>query len=798
MMICTYNGSLSSGSVNSNISITNNTFSNFSVYAIYLKSSETSDTWTISGNSFYQTGSQTPVANVQVVSINSGSGHTITGNYIGGQAASCGGSAYTLATSAFGFYGIYFSSLFSGASANTISSNTISNLNITNSYSSPFFCILADGSSTFNIGSSGNGNVIGSTSGTGNITITTSYAGTCYPTMISNRSSGNTNTVSYNNIGSITINGTATNAYFDGIDILLSGSITVSYNTIGNSTSGNIIISSSGYGYIGIYSDATGNATITQNTIQNFNLSQTGSTTYAFGIYQPGSATNSITYNTIGNSNSNNMAAAVNAWVVGIYGSAGTNTISHNTIQQHQLTSTSSSAQFIGIYITSGCKNAQTISYNKVINITSSSTNTSTTALTGMCGIYFSGTTANSTIANNCISNLSITASGASTYSITGINIDSSSGTHTIKKNKCDGFDSAANSSTAINAGIYIQTGTTNLYNNVIILNNATNVGHSLKLIGIRYETTASSIIYHNTIKIYGTATSLSGNSSCLYNSAASTLTVKNNLFQNIRTNSGGTGKHYAINYSTSPGTLTEDYNYLEASGTGGYVGYYSAADRTTLANWQTATSKDAAAKNGAISVSSSTGVVAGATTSDVKTTGTNASNAAVSDDFDGNTRSNTGSGAPNGPWMGAYESATALPIKLLSFTGQKLGENNELKWTTATEINNAFFTIEKTTDGNHYTVVGTVNGAGNSIAQIDYILTDYKVDKTLNYYRLLQTDYDGQSEFSDIIEIDNRINGTIKEISGRYNILGEEVNELYHGVIIITYTDGTSIKIIQ
>ena len=59
-----------------------------------------------------------------------------------------------------------------------------------------------------------------------------------------------------------------------------------------------------------------------------------------------------------------------------------------------------------------------------------------------------------------------------------------------------------------------------------------------------------------------------------------------------------------------------------------------------------------------------------------------------------------------------------------------------------------------------------------------------------INYYQLTQTDYDGNSVTYDMISIDNRISDKI--ISSMVNLLGQEVNENYRGVVVVTYEDGS------
>ena len=147
----------------------------------------------------------------------------------------------------------------------------------------------------------------------------------------------------------------------------------------------------------------------------------------------------------------------------------------------------------------------------------------------------------------------------------------------------------------------------------------------------------------------------------------------------------------------------------------------------------------------------------------------------------------------------GVGPAAVGLPIELVLFEGKKLGLNNELIWRTQTEINNDYFTIEKTTDGVTFETVGTASGAGNSNTVLNYNLIDQNVQKVINYYRLVQTDTDGKNTVSNLISIDNReIESSVKVVSSITNVLGQEINDSYRGLIIITYTDGSSMKSIR
>jgi len=99
----------------------------------------------------------------------------------------------------------------------------------------------------------------------------------------------------------------------------------------------------------------------------------------------------------------------------------------------------------------------------------------------------------------------------------------------------------------------------------------------------------------------------------------------------------------------------------------------------------------------------------------------------------------------------GGLEFEQALPVELISFTVKAAGKEAELRWATATEINNDYFAIEHSTDGRHFTEIGRVGGAGTTQQEQRYAFLHRSPAKGLNYYRLKQCDYDGASEYSPI-----------------------------------------------
>jgi hypothetical protein len=99
---------------------------------------------------------------------------------------------------------------------------------------------------------------------------------------------------------------------------------------------------------------------------------------------------------------------------------------------------------------------------------------------------------------------------------------------------------------------------------------------------------------------------------------------------------------------------------------------------------------------------------------------------------------------------------ATApLPIDLVEFSAKCDHDKVDLKWITATEINNDFFTIDRTTDGILFEQIAVVDGAGNSSGTISYQWTDDQPVEGVSYYRLKQTDFDGSTKTFGSIEAD-------------------------------------------
>ena len=138
----------------------------------------------------------------------------------------------------------------------------------------------------------------------------------------------------------------------------------------------------------------------------------------------------------------------------------------------------------------------------------------------------------------------------------------------------------------------------------------------------------------------------------------------------------------------------------------------------------------------------------------------------------------------------------TPLPIDLISFNGEVLLEMDPivvLEWVVASQVNNDYYEIQRSIDVEQWETIETVTGAGNSNTQMSYLIIDDNPIEGISYYRLKQTDYNGMSESFHPISI--IISSEEKIIDKVYNLMGQEINNTYRGLVLEFYTDGTYTK---
>lgn len=102
---------------------------------------------------------------------------------------------------------------------------------------------------------------------------------------------------------------------------------------------------------------------------------------------------------------------------------------------------------------------------------------------------------------------------------------------------------------------------------------------------------------------------------------------------------------------------------------------------------------------------------------------------------------------------LGSFEQ-NALPIELLSFSINEKDESVELKWSTASEENNAFYSLERSENGVDFETIAQIDGAGTTQGVNHYQFIDSDPLKGFSYYRLKQTDISGEFSYSSIESI--------------------------------------------
>ncbi|MFD2785272.1 beta strand repeat-containing protein [Hymenobacter rubripertinctus] len=94
------------------------------------------------------------------------------------------------------------------------------------------------------------------------------------------------------------------------------------------------------------------------------------------------------------------------------------------------------------------------------------------------------------------------------------------------------------------------------------------------------------------------------------------------------------------------------------------------------------------------------------------------------------------------------------LPVTLTSFAASRQAHNVLAKWTTASEVNNAYFEVQRSLDGQNFTAAGKVTGNGTTVTGAFYSFTDRNAEAATSYYRLQQVDFDGKQSYSSVVTV--------------------------------------------
>jgi hypothetical protein len=153
-----------------------------------------------------------------------------------------------------------------------------------------------------------------------------------------------------------------------------------------------------------------------------------------------------------------------------------------------------------------------------------------------------------------------------------------------------------------------------------------------------------------------------------------------------------------------------------------------------------------------------------------------------VSSDPGGSFSWTAAGGCPSGcslPTLTTTSCASVLPVIFISLTGRRSGGIVELDWATGSEINNQKFIIERMDGQGDWQDIGEVAGAGNSDSKIQYSYIDLKPLSSKSYYRLKQVDLNGESVYSNIVNINDQTGLLISAVPNPFdNALTIGLNE--------------------
>ncbi len=121
-----------------------------------------------------------------------------------------------------------------------------------------------------------------------------------------------------------------------------------------------------------------------------------------------------------------------------------------------------------------------------------------------------------------------------------------------------------------------------------------------------------------------------------------------------------------------------------------------------------------------------------------------------------GNVPSGSTSSFSSSKVWGLSHNGNPLPIQLIRFDAMCSGQQVNLAWSTATETNNSGFIVQRSIDAINFADIISVQGAGNSNTMQNYLATDNSPLNTQAYYRLKQTDFDGNYSYSSMVAVES------------------------------------------
>lgn len=759
------------------------------------------DNWIINQNAFYQLPAAAAKAgnvgsvSTQAIQINSGEGHTITNNSIGGSAPDRSGAAWRagyLSFSAISFKGIELNINLGLNRMSTISGNTLSNIDANPFGGANLFAGIVVSSGLVNVtnntvgggampydtikeGSSTTSNVGGIVLAGGIVTANNNTVGNIY-NYLDNSNNTNVRTVGINVVG----NQTAPHVF------------TVTNNTIRDIRSTYYftptnMLTYQASGPVGIYvtTPVTIKTIIEGNTIFNIRNTQTvGQTGQAVGISLRG-GTNVVERNRIYGLSLDAVATGDNVTsLIGVYVQS-TSTLGQ-VVRNNQisLTSTVGNTQAMGVVDATNFATTNDIYNNSIfIGGTNAGSANSYGVITGVgsspattniynnivyngrsggtgthyaAGSYYNAT---SISASTFGYNLMITPSGNSVVEMPAGNAMNPSAINGMYANRSSNSNWFETVSSVPAASLFVNTATGNLGLNAANAASWYANGKGLPVASVSndFASTARSVSIVTgatdigSVEVTPTVAPASATASAA--PALNTTTTYSFGGRTVASVSwGSTGtvptaldvQYYSGSNAPSLLASRTQYNaYYAVTPTGGTGYTYSIAlsyDSAVMGNVATSNASRMAYYRtsaltwnllGSSSANSATGLLS---------SGSSLLANSLPANFTGTNSSNP------------------LPVSLVKFFAKAVNWDVQLGWSTASEKDNRGFEVERSVDGETFEYTGFVKGAGNSNKLLNYALTDNNAFRLANsgslYYRLKQLDYDGNISYSDVVTV--------------------------------------------
>jgi hypothetical protein len=142
---------------------------------------------------------------------------------------------------------------------------------------------------------------------------------------------------------------------------------------------------------------------------------------------------------------------------------------------------------------------------------------------------------------------------------------------------------------------------------------------------------------------------------------------------------------------------------------------------------------------------------------------------------------------------LSSTNSDNPLPISLLYFDALYNGKDVDVSWTTMSEINNDFFTVQRSANGIGFDYLTKVDGAGTSFSPVDYAAKDYDPLNGISYYRLMQTDFNGNNSYSGAVAV--RINSKGFDIQSINHSADQQGME---SIVILPYEGTAHVSVVD